>query len=86
VVNVEPDLVSPLQKCNNPEYKQHKNDSVNYCSQIIQKNPILEKWNHVLSTLKKDDLADCFLQGIWWLKTHKIINIADDLNIKCVTS
>ena len=33
---------------------------------------------------KKDDLADAFLQGIWYLRTHNIIIIADDLKIKLV--
>jgi len=48
-------------------YKTHKNDAVFYCSQIIEKNPHLYSWKPSLDTKKKDDLADCFLQGVWYL-------------------
>ena len=48
-------------------YKTHKNDAIFYCSQIIEKNPHLHSWKPSLETKKKDDLADCFLQGIWYL-------------------
>ena len=50
-------------------YKAHKSDAVFYCSQIIDKNPELHVWKPVLETKKKDDLADCFLQGFWYI--HK---------------
>lgn len=33
---------------------------------------------------KRDDLADCFLQGIWYLKHNKIIHYADNLKINSV--
>jgi hypothetical protein len=33
---------------------------------------------------KKDDLADAFLQGLWFFKQQNIILYADDLNIKLV--
>lgn len=52
-------------------YKQHKQDSVFYCQQYIEKNYDLKWKDHLLKSLKKDDLADCFLQGIWYL--HKKI-------------
>ena len=35
-------------------------------------------------TAKKDDLADCFLQGIYYLKKQNIINYSEDLKIKSV--
>jgi hypothetical protein len=50
-------------------YKKHKIDGVTKCSQILEKNIEFKKWIHVLETKKKDDLADCFLQGIWYI--HK---------------
>jgi hypothetical protein len=31
--------------------------------------------------LKMDDLADCFLQGLWYIKNKNIITYADDLKI-----
>jgi hypothetical protein len=36
------------------------------------------------SKTKKDDFADCFLQGIWYLKQSKIITYADNLKINLV--
>lgn len=56
----------------NPNYKKHKKDGVFYCSQIIEINPCFHKWKTALDTKKKDDLADSFLQGIWYLHHRKI--------------
>jgi len=68
----------------NPEYKQHKKDGVFYCSKMIETNPELECWKGSLDIKKKDDLADCFLQGIWFLKHKNIISFADDLKINII--
>jgi hypothetical protein len=57
------------EKTQSKIYKKHKIDGVAKCSQILEKNVEFKKWKHVLETKKKDDLADCFLQGIWYL--HK---------------
>jgi hypothetical protein len=79
----------------NPDYKQHKKDGIFYCSQILEKNECFNSHKFYLSSdkrrgsqgeplvpLKKaDDLADCFLQGIWYLKNRNIITYADDLKI-----
>ena len=65
-------------------YKQHKTDGVYYCSQILDKNPCFERWKDALNTKKKDDLADSFLQGIWYLKSKNIIMNAEDLKINIV--
>ena len=67
-------------------YKKHKVDGVAYCSQILSKNPLLNVWTSSLETKKKDDLADCFLQGIWYLQSkNRIKNIfAEDLKINSV--
>lgn len=68
----------------NPDYKTHKKDGVQYCLDIIDANPWMLNWKTALDTKKKDDLADAFLQGIWYLRIHNIIIIADDLKIKLV--
>jgi hypothetical protein len=60
-------LGDPL-KMDKKRYKQNKNDSIIYCSQIIEENPLLNCWKPSLETKKKDDLADCFLQGLWYLQ------------------
>lgn len=68
----------------NPDYKKHKMDGVSYCSRILTKNEFLTQWITSLDTKKKDDLADCFLQGLWYLKQKNIIIYAEDLKIKIV--
>lgn len=68
----------------NNNYKQHKKDGIFYCKQFLEKNEELKQWGHVLETTKMDDLADCFLQGIWYLKREKIINYAEDLKINSI--
>lgn len=58
------------------EYKQHKMDAI-YHTKCIIENPFFNEWKqHILTHKKIDDLSDAFLQGIWYLKTHNIINCA----------
>ncbi len=52
-------------------YKNHKKDGIAICVQFIEANLFLQQnyksmFQH---SKKKDDLADCFLQGIWYLKS-----------------
>jgi hypothetical protein len=102
----------------NPNYKQHKKDSVSICSGFLENNETLGKWkslfqqtkkdkkkmvgkettvgvgaiSEILPThtnlegflSKKDDLADCFLQGIWYLRKNNIITCAENLKINNV--
>jgi len=67
------------------KYKANKTDGVAICRQFIQQNPEMGAWDTVFEKSKKrDDLADCFLQAIWYLKTKKIISYAEDLKINSV--
>ena len=68
----------------NPNYKEHKKDGIYYTNQIILQNNNFEPWKQKMETRKKDDLADCFLQGLWFFKHKNIILYADDLKIKLV--
>jgi hypothetical protein len=77
---------NPEGKTFREKYKQHKVDGISICSKFLGENPGLEKWRPSLQTSKKDDLADCFLQGIWYLKTSNIITYADNLKINSDTS
>ena len=74
------------KKVVNKDYKKHKTDGVAYCSQILSKNPSFDGWTSSLDTKKKDDLADCFLQGLWYLRSKNIIKniFAEDLKINSV--
>ena len=50
-------------------YQKHKKDAIIHCSAIIEEMKD-DKWIAFFrdNSCKKDDLADCFLQGIWFLK------------------
>jgi len=77
--------ITPVDKTvKNPNYKSHKNDGILYTNQILCKNDDFNKWSSAMNTPKKDDLADAFLQGLWYFKNQNIILYADDLNIKLV--
>jgi hypothetical protein len=54
-------------------YKSNKKDGIIVCSHFLNNNTQLSMWIDKLNCKKKDDLADCFLQGIWYLNSkHKI--------------
>jgi hypothetical protein len=79
--------IEPSEICKkvvNKDYKKHKVDGVSYCSQILSKNSTFDGWKSSLDTKKKDDLADCFLQGLWYLRSKNIITYAEDLKINSV--
>lgn len=73
-------------------YKQHKMDSITITQKIIQENlgqigswtSLFDKTAGGKGMSKCDDLADCFLQGLWYLKREKIITYAENLKIKIV--
>lgn len=56
-------------------YKEHKQNAVLYCEQILEMHQ--QSQTQMFKDLKKnkadekkrDDLADCFLQGLWYLST-----------------
>ena len=54
------------------EYAKHKKDAVYYCSKLLDTDKF-SGWKHALDTKKKDDLADCFLQGIWYMKRNNLL-------------
>jgi hypothetical protein len=66
-------------------YKQHKKDSIVFCNKFLDINPGLGNWRDIMNTSKKDDLADAFLQGVWYLKHTKLITYADNLNINSIS-
>jgi len=83
IVQVEPIIQSSSQRAN-PQYKEHKKDAVSFCKEILSTNESIRHWSESLVVKKKDDLADCFLQGLWYLKNNNIILYAEDLKINIV--
>lgn len=78
-------LATPLTMAQ--KYKKHKIDGVAACGSMLRANPNIGFASEMLiSHAKKDDLADCWLQAMWFLKhvVKKINWSAEDLNIKCV--
>lgn len=67
------------------QYKDHKKDGIAFCQRFMEANPELNTLKTLFdNAFKKDDLADCFLQGIYYLKKQNIINYSEDLKIKSV--
>ena len=57
-------------------YMERKIESVEVTKELLEKMPQFEKYRGCLEkNKKKDDLADCFLQGIYYLTLKKMINI-----------
>jgi Mitochondrial resolvase Ydc2 / RNA splicing MRS1 len=52
------------------KYKQHKSDGVKYCLDILKKAAMTEWAARMEIHKKKDDLADSFLQGYWYIQKH----------------
>ena len=54
------------------DYKQRKKLGVQTCLGIVNNDFRFKEWNTFFAKHnKKDDLSDCFLQGIWYIK-HKL--------------
>ena len=60
-------------------YNQRKKLSISITKNILLKNTNFNNWIELINKNKKaDDLADCFLQGIWYLTSKQLIKL--DLN------
>jgi len=50
-------------------YKERKKSSIEVTDKLLLKNNLIT-WNNMFKkNKKKDDLADCFLQGLWYINT-----------------
>lgn len=84
---VQPDdKVQPAVKAQDTNtYKDHKRDGIAFCHQFMAANGGLATFRHIINAApKKDDLADCFLQGIYYLKRENIIITSENLEINIV--
>jgi hypothetical protein len=53
-------------------YNERKKISIKITRELIIEEPHLHKWTpHFDTHKKKDDLADSYLQGLWYIKTFK---------------
>jgi len=69
------------------KYRQHKVDGVMHCVNVLRANPTIGfTAEMLLAHAKKDDLADCWMQAMWFLKhvLHRINWSAEDLKINCI--
>lgn len=77
----------PLETTLSQKYRQHKVDGVTHCVNVLRANPSIGYTaDMLLAHAKKDDLADCWMQAMWFLK-HVLRRInwsAEDLKINCI--
>lgn len=73
------EFISSINKlklfCDNKKtnYAERKKLSINYTKEFLFKNNMNEEYEFLNKHIKKDDLCDCFLQGIYFLnKLNKI--------------
>lgn len=52
------------------KYRQHKHDAIRITRHLLEQNPVWSaQWQDTMTHKKKDDYADCFLQGLWYMST-----------------
>ena len=60
---------------NKMDYKQRKKLGIQTCNNFVSVDPRFSEWSaFFVKHQKKDDLSDCFLQGMWYIKHSKKIN------------
>ena len=56
------------------DYKDRKKLGIQICTNFVSQDNQFKEWNTFFSKhQKKDDLSDCFLQGMWYIKHNKNI-------------
>jgi len=74
---------SPLDKA---VYKEHKSDGIFFCKQFLENNIQLISLKQIIeASHKKDDLADSFLQGIYYMKRGNLISYNDKFQISTIS-
>ena len=65
------------------QYARNKWYAIKYCSWAIEHLPYAANYFGNFGQ-KRDDLADCFLQGVWYGSHHKLFSYAENLKINSV--
>ena len=63
------------------KYDTNKKDAIFYTMELLKNNIKFNNWSYLFLNKKKDDLSDCFLQGIWYMHYLKFIIILSNYNI-----
>ena len=62
----------PKNKEEKTDYKQRKKLGIQTCLEIVKTDIRINEWEcFFIKHTKKDDLSDCFLQGLWFIN-HKV--------------
>lgn len=74
-----------MENSQKSEYKKHKSDAVFHTTNILEEttNQFHEWKSKFNETKKRDDMADSFLQLLWYLQNNKFIYL-EKYNIRCV--
>ena len=63
-----------IEETSSSNYKANKKNGIFYCHELLSyKYDYLQDWKSKLDVKKKDDLADAFLQGIWYIENKLIV-------------
>ena len=79
-------LKNYVNNSKNSSYKDHKKNGILFCKEILEER-FNKKWLDFFEGTKnkKDDLADSFLQGIWFIENKIMLN-ATNIKINNVSS
>ena len=62
-------------------YNERKKIGIKIASNLLNLNDEFKEWNlFFYQNKKKDDLSDCFLQLLWYLKDNSLINYKSSIN------
>ena len=68
-IALEKEKEKEKEKKDKMDYKERKKMGIQICSNFVTNDARFSNWNTFFSKhQKKDDLSDCFLQGMWYIK------------------
>lgn len=71
-IALEKEKEKDKEKKDKMDYKERKKMGIQICSNFVTNDARFSNWNTFFSKhQKKDDLSDCFLQGMWYIKHNK---------------